>query len=260
MNEFFKIAWPDIISFLFVFVRVGVLFGILPFFSAEIVPRKVTAILAFFMSLVLMPVVPPASIGMEDINVLMLVVLIIHEMMIGICLALSINVILAGIQIAGQLAGFQMGFAIANVVDPITGANAPITANLLYMVSFLLFFAFGGHHLLIKAMVESYYLIPVTDSFPQQGFLFAAISYAANMFIIAIKVASPMIGVLLLINVSFAIIARSIPQMNIFIMAFPLTISVGLFFIILVIKIMPYIMRNDLQQAWGFMKSVMALY
>ena len=260
MNELLNLAWADILSFLFVFIRVGIIFATIPFFSTEILPRRITAIIAFFLSLVLMPVVPPAVITMESLNVLSLGVLIVHELLIGVCLGLSINIIFAGVQIAGQLMGFQMGFAIANVVEPMTGENAPITANLLYITTFLLFLSFGGHHLLIKALVESYYIIPMEARFPQQSYLVAVINYAAQMFVIAIKVGAPVIGVLLLINLSFAITARAVPQMNVFIMAFPLTIAIGLAFITIVMKFLPHFVSVALNAAWAFMKSSMVLF
>ena len=137
-------------------MRVGIIFAVIPFFGSEIIPRRITAILAFFLSLVLMPVVPPPSITPDELNVLTLILLLVHELLIGLCLGLAVNVIFAGIQIAGELVGFQMGFAIVNIVDPITGVDAPITSNLLYIIAFLIFFSLGGHHLLIKALVESY--------------------------------------------------------------------------------------------------------
>ena len=260
MNELLNFAWNDIISFLFVFIRVGIIFSMIPFFGAEILPRRITAVIAFFLSLVLMPIVPPAVVTIESLNVLTLVVLVVHELLIGLCLGLAVNVIFAGVQIAGQLMGFQMGFAIANVVDPMTGEDAPITSNVLYITTFLLFLSFGGHHLLIKALVESYYIIPMEARFPHQSYLVAALTYAAQMFIIAIKVASPVIGVLLLINVAFAITARAIPQMNVFIMAFPLTIAIGLTFITIVMKFLPNFISVALNVAWGFMKSSMSLF
>jgi flagellar biosynthetic protein FliR len=260
MNELLRLAWPDIVSFLFVFIRIGIIFATIPLFSTEILPRRITAILAFFLSLVLMPIVPPAEITLESLTLLSLIVLVLHELLIGLCLGLAVNVIFAGVQIAGQLAGFQMGFAIANVVDPMTGENAPITANVLYITTFLLFLSFGGHHMLIKALVESFYIIPIEARFANDGYLVAALQYAAQMFVIAIKVAAPVIGVLLLINIAFAITARAIPQMNVFIMAFPLTIAIGLVFITVVMKFMPHLVSVALNGAWAFMMSSLSLF
>ncbi|HDP25835.1 MAG TPA: flagellar biosynthetic protein FliR [Deltaproteobacteria bacterium] len=260
MNELLSLAWQDTLTFVFIFLRVGIIFAMIPFFSAELIPRRITAILAFFLSLVLVPMVPSPLIRAEDINVLTLLVFLLHEALIGMSLGLAVTIIFAGIQIAGEIAGFQMGFAIANVVDPMTGIDAPITSNVMYITAFLLFFAIGGEHMLIKALVESYYLIPLDASFPQRSFLLGCLAYGGQMFMIGVKVASPIIGVLLLINVAFAIIARALPQMNVFLMAFPLTIAVGLTFTTFVISLLPLFMSGALAKAWEFMISSLGMF
>ena len=260
MNELLNLAWQDILSFVFVFVRVGIIFALIPFFGAEVVARRITAIIAFFLSLVLVPVVPAVEIAMESISVITLVVLLLHELLIGLGLGLAINVIFAGVQIAGELVGFQMGFAIVNVVDPMTGVDAPVTSNLLYIVAFLLFLSFGGHHMLIKALVDSYYIVPVEAGFPDQKYLLAVLSYGAQMFLIGVKMAAPAIGVLLLLNIAFALTARAIPQMNVFLMSFPLTIAIGLFFTIVIIRMMPPFMNRAIGDAFTFVKSAMPLF
>lgn len=260
MNELLKIAWSDFLSLFLIFVRIGTMFAVVPFFSAEIIPRRVTALMALFVSLVLLPVVPTVKIRPDELNILMLISILVYQMLIGLALGLAIDVIFSGVQIAGELMGFQMGFSIANVVDPMTGITAPITSNILYITAFLLFFSFGGHHLLIKAMVDTFAIVPISDRMVHAGFLMSVMTYAGQMFVIGVKVAAPVVGILLLVNVSFAIIARALPQMNVFLMAFPLTIGIGLFFVALLIQMMPVIMTSSLEQAWIFMKSAMALY
>lgn len=260
MSDLLTFAWKDVLSFLFIFVRVGITFALIPFFSAELVPRRITAIIAFFLSLVILPIVPTPAVAVQDVNVLTLIVLLAHEFLVGLCIGLAITVIFAGVQIAGELIGYQMGFGIVNVVDPMTGTEAPITANLLYILAFLLFLSFGGDHMLIKALVESFSIIPVKAGLPQQAFLMAVISYVAEAFVIGVKVAAPVIGVLLLVNIAFAIMARAIPQMNVFIMAFPVTIAIGLAFMIVVVKMMPHFMSGALNNAWSFLKAAMPLY
>ncbi len=260
MNELLNFAWKDILTFLFIFVRIGIIFALIPFFSGEIVPRRVTAIIAFFLALVILPVVPKIGIDANNLNVLTLTVLLIHDLMIGLCLGLAVSVIFAGVQLAGELIGFQMGFSMVNVIDPMTGVDAPITSNLLYIVAFLLFLSLGGHHMLIKALVESFSVMPVKAALPQQAYLAAVISYAAQIFVIGIKVASPVIGVLLLINVVFAITARAVPQMNVFLMSFPLTIGIGLIFLIVIIKMMPGFISFAMNGAMAFIKATLPLY
>jgi flagellar biosynthesis protein FliR len=260
MNELLKLAWSDFLSLFFIFIRIVVIFATVPFFNATVIPRRITATIAFFLSLVLLPVVPPVQVKPEELNMMTLTVILVHEMLIGLALGLAIDVVYSGIQIAGELIGFQMGFSMANVVDPMSGVSAPIISNLLYLVAFLLFFAFGGHHLLIKALVESFSIVPIGDKMVHREFFMAAVSYGAQMFIIGVKVSAPVVGVLLLINISFGVIARALPQMNVFIMAFPLTIAVGLVFTAFIIKLLPMFMSSSLDHAWIFTKSIMALF
>ncbi len=260
MNDLLNLAWKDILTFLLVFTRIGIIFALVPFFSGEIVPRKVTAIIAFFLALVLLPIVPNPGIDMNNLNVLTLIVLLVHDLLIGLCIGLSVSLIFSGVQIGGELIGFQMGFSMVNVVDPMTGVDAPITSNLLYIAAFLLFLCLGGHHMLIKALVDSFSVIPIKAELPQQAFLSAIITYAAEIFVIGIKVAAPVIGVLILINVAFAITARAVPQMNVFLMAFPLTISVGLLFLIIVMKFMPGFISSAMNGCTAFIKATLPLY
>jgi flagellar biosynthesis protein FliR len=260
MNELFKLARSDFLSLLFIFIRIGIIFAFVPFFNAEIINRRVTATIAFFLSLVLLPVVPPVQVKPEQLNILMFGSIVLQQVLIGVALGMAIDVIYAGLQIAGELIGFQMGFSIANVVDPMSGITVPLISNMLYITAFLLFFTLGGHYMLIKGMVESFRMIPIGDGMVHREFLMAVITYAGQMFVIGIKVSAPVIGILLLINIALAVITRALPQMNVFIMAFPLTIGVGLIFTALIIKMTPVFMGGSLERAWVFMKSVMALF
>jgi len=260
MNELFNLARSDFLSLFFIFIRIGTIFAIVPFFNAETIPRRVTTTIAFFLSLVLLPIVPPVKVNPEQLNVLMFASIVLQQVLIGVALGLAIDVIYAGIQIAGELIGFQMGFSIANVVDPMSGISVPIISNVLYITAFLLFFTLNGHYMLIKGMVESFSIIPIGESVLHRDFLMGVITYAGQMFVIGVKVAAPVIGILLLINIALAVITRALPQMNVFMMAFPLTISVGLIFTVLIIKMMPVFMTGSLEKAWVFMQSAMALF
>jgi flagellar biosynthetic protein FliR len=260
MNVLLNLAWSDILTFLFVFLRVGVIFATVPFFSAEIIPRRMTATIAFFLSLILLPVIPPLKVDVAQVGMLYLLLVMLHEIFLGISLGLAVTVIFAAVQLAGELIGFQMGFAIVNVIDPMTGIDAPITSNFLYIIAFLLFLSLDGHFMLIKAMHESFTLVPIGTGLPQQGFFYAALRYAAGMFSLALQLSAPVIGVLLLINIAFALISRAIPQMNIFIMSFPIIIALGLVFMMITIRLMPFFLEGRLREAWGFMQAVMKLF
>jgi flagellar biosynthetic protein FliR len=260
MNELLKVNWDNFIALTFICARIAVIFAVIPFFSAQVVPRKVTALIAFFLSLVLMPVVPPVQVRMTDLNLLSIAFILLHEMLIGMCIGLSVDVIFAGIQIAGELIGFQIGFSIANVVDPMSGITSPILSNVLYITAMLLFLSIGGHHMLIRALVESFQVIPIGDAMVQRKFLMNVIEYSGQMFVIGVKVAAPVIGITLLVNIAFAVISRALPQMNVFIMSFPLIITVGLAFTALTLQFLPMFMEGYLGRAFSFVSATMKLF
>ncbi|MEA2101248.1 MAG: flagellar biosynthetic protein FliR [Thermodesulfobacteriota bacterium] len=260
MDALLNMACPEVNTLLLIFVRVGICFAVLPIFGSNLLPRRISAMLALFLSLVLLPVVGPVDIDIQDMDVFFLLIVLVQNLLVGLCLGLSINIIFSGAQVAGQLVGFQMGFAMANVLDPMTGATAPVTANLLYVTAILIFFALGGHYFLIRGLVESFTLVPIAAEIPRAGFFSITVAYGSKMFLIALKVASPVIAVLLLMNVSFALVARAVPQMNVFIMSFPLTIAVGLIFITVVIKMLPFFLEAAIADAWGFIKAAMSLF
>ena len=260
MNDLLILAWKDLLPLVFVFIRIGAVFSLVPFFGAEIMPRRLAAIIALFLSLIILPVTPSLAIDVQSLNALTLLMYMLHEVLLGISIGLSVQVIFAGVQIAGELIGFSMGFAIANVIDPLTGTEAPVTANFLYIIAFLLFIIMDGHHMFIKAIQESFVMVPIGVELPRPGFYQAALHYAADMFIIGLKVAAPVLGVVLLINVALGLISRSIPQMNIFIVSFPIMIAMGLIFMMIIIKLMPFFLQGAMRNAWGFITLSMKLF
>jgi len=258
MNALYQLAWSDFGSFVLIFVRISVVFSLIPYFSSESMPRRIRAVVVFFMSMILLPVVAPLKAG--DPNLAEMMMLLVQDLIIGVAIGLAVSIIFAGVQTAGQFVGFQMGFAIVNVIDPITGVDAPVTANLFYLCAFLLFLAFGGDHLLIKALVQSFMLVPLDGSLPQSGFYMGMVRYAAGIFSIALKVAAPAIGILLLLNVAFGVMARSVPQMNVFMMSFPVTITLGFIFVIISFKLMPFFLEGSVKQAFDVIRTVLKAY
>jgi len=260
MNNLILLAWKDLLPLVFIFIRVGVVFSLAPFFGSEIIPRRVMAIIALFLSLILLPVTPPLAIDTQALNVLTLLMYLLHEVLLGVSIGLAVQVIFAGVQIAGELMGYSIGFSIVNVLDPVTGTQAPITSNFFYILAFLLFLALDGHHMFIKAIQESFTLAPIGVGLPRPGFYQAALRYAADMFVIGLKLAAPVLGALLIINVALGLISRAIPQINIFIVSFPIMIAMGMIFIILTIKMTPFFLQGPIRHAWEFIMASMKLF
>jgi len=224
-------------TFLLVFLRVGAILLTAPVFNSRNIPVLFKVGLSFAVSLILFPILnlPDMSVG---IGAIPLVIGIISEILIGIIIGFSAGMLLQGIQLAGELVGFQMGWAIANVIDPATSEQVPLLAQLNNLIAILVFLAINAHYWFLRALVESFRLVPpfefqFTNSLMQQ-----IISLAGNMFVIAVKVGAPLIVVLLFMSVAFGLAARTVPQMNIFFVAMPLKILVGLIFFVFTLPYM----------------------
>jgi flagellar biosynthesis protein FliR len=218
--------------FLFVLVRVGAVLFSIPFLDGRNVPVTIKASLALAVAVMIMPrldVPVPNLFG----NPFALALAVAGEAAVGWIIGLSVQLLLAGIQLAGQLAGFQMGFAIANVVDPTSSLQIPILSQFLNLFAVMIFFGLNGHYYFIKAMMDAFHLIPPMGVRLDRRLIDLVMMMAANTFVIAVKVGAPVTAALLLTNVALGLTARTVPQMQIFIVAMPLQILLGMIFLAL---------------------------
>jgi flagellar biosynthetic protein FliR len=235
------ISYPQVQLFLLVFLRVTTIIVSLPIFSGDNVPAMFKAGLALAVALVLFPVID-LTVLPEMNGWIVLTLGVISEVLLGLGVGLAIRLIMAGIQMAGQVAGFQMGLAIANIMDPATSMQTPILAQAYNLFAMLIFLVINAHHWFFRALVESFILIPPFHFSLSSSFVGYLMDMAGNMFLIALKIGAPIIVVLVLTSVSFGLMARTVPQMNIFIVAMPLKIVIGLLFIVFSLpSLQPYL-------------------
>ena len=155
----------------------------------------------------------------------------VKEVLMGVAIGLSVRLVFAGVQCAGHLVGYQMGFAFANTLDPQTNTQSSIVAQFQHQIALLLFLAINAHHWFIRGIVESFRIInPFACDF-NGGVVELLVRMGSGMFVVTAKVATPLMVVLLLTNVALGLVAKTVPQMNVFIVSFPLTIGVGLLFL-----------------------------
>jgi flagellar biosynthesis protein FliR len=127
--------------------------------------------------------------------------------------------------------GFQMGLSVANVIDPVNNNQVQTIADFQYLIAMLVFLSVDAHHIFFSAIIQSYSVLnPLTFHFSGQ-LMQMIFDFSTEMFVIAVKLGAPLMAVMLFTNVGLGIIARTVPQMNIFIVGFPLQISVGLIFL-----------------------------
>lgn len=229
----------QIMLFLFVMVRVSAILFVVPFFESKNVPILIKVGLAVSVTWLMLPQIKVAPPSLDN-SPIVFAMGIISEVAIGATIGLMVQLLFAGVQLAGQMAGFQMGFAIANVVDPASSLQIPMLSQFLNLFAFLIFLSLDMHYYVIKALVDGFELIPLWGAQFDGNILELIIRTAADAFVIAVQIGAPVMVALLLTSVALGLVARTVPQMQIFIVAMPLKIILGLLFLGFS---MPYIMH-----------------
>ena len=175
---------------------------------------------------------------------------VFSEVMMGLCLAFGARLLLASVQLAGQFMGFQMGFSMAGAIDPQEGGQSTFLSQFLYIFTILLFLVMDGHHLFIAALAKSFALVPPCRFAPKPGLSRVLIQTGGQMFLVALKISAPILIALFLSNLCLGIVARTVPQVNILMIGFPLNISIGLILFGLTLSTLtPYLV--DLTRGMG---------
>jgi flagellar biosynthetic protein FliR len=185
---------------------------------------------------------------------------ILGEMLIGCILGFITQIVFAAFQLAGQLLDMQMGFGMVNVLDPQSGIQLPLFGNFLYLLSLLCFFVVNGDHVLLACIAQTYRVLPVGGgvqfSSNFYGYIFGI---AGDMFSIALKLALPILGSLLIAQLVLGIIARTVPQMNIFMVALPMNIGLGLGLVMVIVPVFIWAFEMQFDQLYQHLSNVLML-
>ncbi|MBN1547783.1 MAG: flagellar type III secretion system protein FliR [Syntrophaceae bacterium] len=253
--EFPVISQEWVIAFSLVLVRVGALLGTMPLFGDMIVPVRVKAGLALVITLLLFPTVS-TSVPTVSPDFLPLLFRMVSEALIGAALGFAARLIFAAAQLAGELIGFQIGFSVANVIDPVSSMHVSLIGQVQYLFAVLIFLATNSHHIFFAAIADSFQIIPLFTFHISGDFMNLITNLSRDMFVLAVKLCIPVVAVVLFTNVGLGIVARTVPQINVFIVGFPLQISVGLIFLGLSLPLC----GSLLQHAYGDLgRSIYAL-
>ncbi len=218
--------------FLLVLLRCSTLMATLPFFGSPNIPPLAKAGLSLALAILLTPVVPVRA-EQFPTTAPGFALLAAGEMAIGAIFGLAVRLLLTAVQIMGQLVGYQMGFAVANVIDPIGGGQVSVLAQFAFLMSLLTLFAVDAHHWFFRALADSFRLVPPGRFTLGRGTFQQMVAISGQMFSLAVRLGAPVIGALLFTQVVMGILAKTVPQMNILMVGFPITITVGLVFLAL---------------------------
>ncbi len=188
---------------------------------------QVKVALAFILALVFYPVLSAPAIPRNP-DVLDMVLLMLIEVSIGALIGFTARLLLAGIAMAGEVAGFQMGLSIANIFDPSSQTQVSLVGQIQTIFALFLLVVMDGHHLLIQAVVASYGPIQPGGFNLSQPLFDQMVGMGGAVFLTGLQIGAPLIVALMAANFSIGLMARSVPQLNVIVVGFPFTIALGL--------------------------------
>lgn len=218
-------------SYYWPFLRISALLLAAPIFGSSSIPVRARVLLSVLVVALIAPLLPP----MEQVDPLGAggVLLSAQQILIGVSMGFILQMTFGAVVIAGQSLAMTMGLGFAMSVDPQNGVQVPVLSQLYVILSTLIFLAIDAHLVLIQLLADSFTLIPVGILSVDSAFVMNVVLWASQMFAGALLLALPALTAVLLINISFGVITRAAPQLNIFAVGFPVTIGVGFMFIFL---------------------------
>lgn len=244
--------------FLLVMMRINAMIVVAPFFSSGVIPFRAKALISFFVALVSVPMV--AALGYTvppEPGIYALLVL--NEIAIGLFIGFLVSIIFASFQLAGQFFAVQIGFGINEVLDPVAQISVPLIGQMKNLFGLLVFLYMNGHHFMIDAIYRSYKLAPIMGyDAVMANSVIKYLSYSfSGMFLVALKIALPVMGTIFLISVSMGILAKAAPQMNIMMLGFPFKIVVAFGIMFLSAPMMIRIMQVALERTFKLVSGVL---
>ena len=225
------------LTFLLIFMRVSLVVFMLPIFATDWLPGQVKAALALLITLAIWSYVPVPATGLPG-HPFAIVLMIAGEVIIGLVLALAVNCFFAGIQCGGEILAMQMGFSMITLADPLSGNNTGLIAHFLYMVATLTFLALNGHLLMLQAFAQTFTLVPAGQLVLRGPLMTELIGMVGMVFVFAVRIAAPVMAILMLAEVALGLMNRAAPQIPVMEVGFPLKIALGFFFIGFLLLIM----------------------
>ncbi len=216
----------DILVGILVFLRISLLMMLLPVIGHRLVPTPVKTGLVGLLTLLLFPVVAK-HVPVIEADVVSFAWLAIQEMLLAAALALLAQLVFTAAQLAGQVMSMQMGMAMANIFDPATSSQSAVVAQFIGILALLMWLASGAHHMFILTLIDSFSVLPPGSSWSFHGWE-AITDAAAAMFILSIKLMAPVLLLLFFVYVALGLIARAVPQIQVFFVSFPLSVGLGL--------------------------------
>jgi flagellar biosynthesis protein FliR len=253
-----QIHTPDVARYLAILLRFSLVIFLIPPFNNATLPARFKACFVLVLSSMLFPLLRDA-VAPLSFQPGPLICMVASEILFALLMSLSVYIILGAFEFAGELISYQAGLSMAQVVDPQGGSQITVISNLIELIALLLLFALNGHHVILKIIVQSFHTLPVGQFIPNAATIDRFVLATGQLFVIAIKLSAPVLMVLFLIQVSLGVISKFVPNINILVTSFPITIIFGLLFTGLALPYFGEAMTDYLRQMLEFLQNLVQL-
>lgn len=241
--------------FLLVFVRTISIFIATPVLSSRNIPAMAKVGFSIFLSLIVISIYPlELEVSSED--TVYFVVALIKEFLVGWIIGFASYLVFNIMSLAGQFIDSQIGFSMVSVFDPLSQIQFSVTGSLYYYLLVIMTLATHSHYYFIKALVLSFELIPLNGMVLTTELHYAMISFLNVFFAIAMQIAAPFFFVIIILDVVLGILARSEPQLNMFVIGFPIKIFMGLIVLLLTIGLFTFVSDRVLSELMKLLDKV----
>jgi len=259
-NDILGLSEQQFMGFLLAFLRVSALVTVAPIFGSQSVPVRVKVFLSLFLTIVILPALRTEQ-NLSDLTLPLLLPMAAKEILVGLFLGFCAKLVFEAFQFGGRIISNQMGLGVAELIDPESGSQVSVIGNLFSLVAIVLFLNLNGHHLIISALYKSFEIAPLTNhQWLRSAAKVKMLTMFNDIFRIGVKLAAPAMVTIFLLEISMAIMARIVPQMNIFFIGMPVKLGAGMFVIIISLPIFytffEFVLsgwKQDLNQILGYL-------
>ena len=243
-------------ALLFPLTRILAMISSSPVLGNKQVPARVKVGLSVLLAIIIAPTIgemPPVAIGSAQGMLIM-----VQQIIIGVAMGFPLRLIFTAVEMAGELAGLQMGLGFASFYDPLNSSYTPVAARWLGMIAALAFLAMDGHLYMLSALAESFHTLPIGGMLPAKGFYDVAI-WGGIIFAYGLQIALPLLAALLTTNIALGILTRAAPQLNLFAIGFPITLAIGFLVLALSIPHFSTLLDRLIHEGLGTMLNLVKL-
>jgi flagellar biosynthesis protein FliR len=254
--DLFNTSKYDLILFLLILTRISGVFLSAPVLGSRNIPSQLKIGFSLIFAMLLMPFVEHSALR-ENIDIINLMIMVAGELAVGVIIGFTATLIFTGFLLAGQIIDFQMGFGMVNVVDPLSNVSVSIIGQFKNLLAVLIFLAINGHHFFFTALSKSFEILPLTTFALTSEVSANFINTIGEIFIVGFKIGAPAIGILVISELALGIIARTVPQMNVFVVGLPMKIIVGFISVIFMLSFyFTYVLRTFDQMPANLLHSI----